>query len=750
MTFLKPNKWNDFSKLFRFDRLALSSAVRTVAAALVPLIIARLLGQGNFGLLMALAGLNVSRTDPGGPYRAKAQAMTLAILGVALSAFVATWASTAGWWAVPLVFVWGFAGGLAGGFGNTSAIVSFAFVQIFVITVGLPGGGPEAAPEHFLACLIGGLWAMVLSLWLWPLVPYRPIRESVADYYQAISKYIEEICRFSQDGKASEALTKNRSAAFEARHRATGFLISSRASRQGASRLSRNLLTLTVNGGELFDNALRLAHELEIATGHSQYEQVRPQVEKVSRELTAITARMSLLVRAGGGDMALENLEQAIAEFSDKVTGIRQQSVNLEADYASIVDFRNTVYAFENMAGIVRTATEIARDLEETAPPPRPAYSEIQFENRRFSKTLDTLRDNLTINSLIFRHALRLGLLTALAVTLYLALDLTHGYWITLTVVVILKPDFGGTFKRTYYRVIGTVVGGIVGAVLAATIHFDPLIYLLMAVLGVLAFAQLPSNYGLFVVLLTPFVILLIDLSQPGNWEVALIRILNTVVGGLLALAASYVFLPGWQRRFLPEQLGRTIGANRVYFGEVMAVYLGRELNPVRLLKARENANIETANAETAFQLLLSEPKRQQANVPHFYALVTYNRHFLDSMTTMAAHLPQFSGQHRLAGLDNYVARIITILEQLEGSVRRGEHPGQPPALEDSVRAVQAAMRKLSSSRIAELKDNLAGPPDTSNRQAIFDFAAVTRVMERLSQDISMMFREQNQVNPEE
>jgi hypothetical protein len=170
----------------------------------------------------------------------------------------------------------------------------------------------------------------------------------------------------------------------------------------------------------------------------------------------------------------------------------------------------------------------------------------------------------------------------------------------------------------------------------------------------------------------------------------------------------------------------------------------------VRLLKARENANIETANAETAFQLLLSEPKRQQANVPHFYALVTYNRHFLDSMTTMAAHLPQFSGQHRLAGLDNYVARIITILEQLEGSVRRGEHPGQPPALEDSVRAVQAAMRKLSSSRIAELKDNLAGPPDTSNRQAIFDFAAVTRVMERLSQDISMMFREQNQVNPEE
>lgn len=742
----KLKNWLDFSKWIELDRLALASAIRTVAAALVPLIVLRLLGQPGFGLLMTLAGLNVSRTDPRGPYRTKAQVMATATIGVALTAFLATGLSTTGWWTALFMFGLAFGCAFAGGFGNTASIVTFAFIQIFVITVGLPGDGWAAAPVRLVACLAGGAWAMFLVLWVWPLRPEKPVKDAVAGYYQAISNFIGQICRATANNGSREELTKKQKASEDARTTAVDFLVKARASRQGASRLSQNLVALTTGAGELADTAVQLSQELETGTWQKYAGQVRPEIERILQELAEAAGHIAENIRNEAGETGLGKLDKAVSNFDETITRLRHTSPNLESDYPAMVELRNISNALSSMAAALGTAAEIAEDLGERSARTFSNYSLSRFKRRDLGELFNRIRDSFTINALIFRHALRMGVFMALGVLLYLALNPDHGYWITLTILVILKPDFGGTIERTYYRVLGTVVGGILGALLAATIHFDPLLYLLMAILGVLAFSQLPNNYGLFVILLTPFVILLIDLSQPGNWEIAGIRILNTLIGGIMALVATYLFLPGWQRRFLPEQLARTIEANRAYFRAVIDAYLGRAPDPAKLLKTREQAHIETVNAETAFQRLLAEPKRQQANVTPFYGLVTYNRHFLDSVTTMAAHLSDFSGQHQLAGLPEYAGWIDNNLKILEEAVRRGDNPGQPPALDENRQAIQAAMRKLSARRIAELKEN-RGHPATTARQAIFDFTTVARVLERLSQDVTMMYREQNQVS---
>ena len=75
--------------------------------------------------------------------------------------------------------------------------------------------------------------------------------------------------------------------------------------------------------------------------------------------------------------------------------------------------------------------------------------------------------------------------------------------------------------------------------------------------------------------------------------------------------------------------------------------------------------------------------------------------------------------------------------------MRGGEHPGQPPALDESWQAIQAAMRKLSSRRVKAA----CGCPATTTVQAIYDFATVSRLLERVAQDVAMMYREQNQVS---
>src|SRR5260370_14387084 len=55
-----------------------------------------------------------------------------------------------------------------------------------------------------------------------------------------------------------------------------------------------------------------------------------------------------------------------------------------------------------------------------------------------------SIRANLTLQSSAFRHALRLGIALALATALYQVfhLPLQLGYWIPLTVVLVLRSDF--------------------------------------------------------------------------------------------------------------------------------------------------------------------------------------------------------------------------------------------------------------------------------------------------------------------
>jgi uncharacterized membrane protein YccC len=55
----------------------------------------------------------------------------------------------------------------------------------------------------------------------------------------------------------------------------------------------------------------------------------------------------------------------------------------------------------------------------------------------------------------------------------------------------------------------------------------------------------LQRNYGLFKVLITPLAILLVNAAEPGHWDVADLRVLDTVVGCALALVAGYLLSRG-------------------------------------------------------------------------------------------------------------------------------------------------------------------------------------------------------------
>lgn len=149
-----------------------------------------------------------------------------------------------------------------------------------------------------------------------------------------------------------------------------------------------------------------------------------------------------------------------------------------------------------------------------------------------------------TPRSIIFRHALRLAVAATIAIAVYKFFRLEHGYWLIITVLVIVKPIFADTRTRALERILGSVAGGILAVVIAALIQNIVVLDILLVLFSTLAFSHVRTNYGFYALFLTPFVVLMIDTVIPGDWKIALVRILDTLIGGAIALIVSYLLRP--------------------------------------------------------------------------------------------------------------------------------------------------------------------------------------------------------------
>jgi hypothetical protein len=77
------------------------------------------------------------------------------------------------------------------------------------------------------------------------------------------------------------------------------------------------------------------------------------------------------------------------------------------------------------------------------------------------------LRENLTLDSISFRHGLRFGAALGVGVALYWIVGVhEHGFWIPLTVLFVLRPEADETFRRLALRAIGTAIGLVVATAL--------------------------------------------------------------------------------------------------------------------------------------------------------------------------------------------------------------------------------------------------------------------------------------------
>jgi hypothetical protein len=161
-------------------------------------------------------------------------------------------------------------------------------------------------------------------------------------------------------------------------------------------------------------------------------------------------------------------------------------------------------------------------------------------ENRWNTATArEALRANLTPRSPSFQHALRLGIALGTGVAAYWVLDFSeHGFWIPLTVLFVLRPEYATTFDRLVLRGTGTVVGLVLATALSEWLAGDGVaIAIVLTVATGLAYGMLTVQYALFTIAITTYAVLLADTLGGPAIEDAAKRGAATLVGITITLA---------------------------------------------------------------------------------------------------------------------------------------------------------------------------------------------------------------------
>jgi hypothetical protein len=246
------------------------------------------------------------------------------------------------------------------------------------------------------------------------------------------------------------------------------------------------------------------------------------------------------------------------------------------------------------------------------------------------------------------RMALCLGVATAVTV----ALDRpAHGFWLPLTVAVIVRPEYASVFTRTVNRLAGTVAGAAVAAVLLWFLPPGLGVAAAAAVALSLAVCSAPKLYALYVIGVTTSTLLAASIGRVEP-ILPLVRVSDTVMGAVIAVTCGYLLWPGARRLPGSARLDRAVIAGQAYLAEAAKAPPSR----VRLQARRDDAYRLAHQVRSASQAALIEPLGVSDAALQIIPTATRLEDLIDAVTAVATTVD--------SGIDA-TARVAELTDEL-------------------------------------------------------------------------------------
>ncbi|SHK33345.1 FUSC family membrane protein [Hymenobacter psychrotolerans] len=650
-----------------------SDALRITLAVLVPGVLLGWLGHLAMGMEVALGALCVSIADGPGPLLHKRNGMlaTVALLPV-LS--MLTGLVQPHLWLLGLeIGVLSFVFTLFLVYGNRAASVGTAGLLLVILMMDRTLTLRQLI-EYTLQVTAGGVWYMLVSLLWHQIRPYRPAQQALGECIRAIAGFLRLKAEFYRTGTSLEEdyrrLMAQQVTVSEKQDAVRELLFKTRQMMKESTGTGRRLVLTFVDVVDLYEHITVVYYDY--AALHARFEAtgVLDTIAGLVEQLAAELERVGFAVEANHGYTSRVNLTESLEQLKLRIDALDDPAQP------------GHTWVLKKILVNLRNLTQRLQDVQAYFDASAPAVSSRELEFGRFvahqSFGLEQLRDHLTLNSGMFRHAVRM-MLACLAgfVVAKVVLPGHHSYWIIMTITYMLKPAFSLTKQRNIHRVLGTLVGGGIGVLVLWLVPDHRVLVVLLALFMLTSFSFTRSNYIVAVTFMTPFVLILFSFLGLGYLEVVEERVLDTVLGCLLAFAASYLLFPRWESDQLHDHMKAVLRANLRYLQTLQESLTGSPVAVVDYKLARKEVYVSSANLAAAFQRMMSEPRGKQHRPTEVHEFVVLNHILSSNVASITSGLLAGPGRPEQPG--PLLRPVRQAQQALHRSLRRLD-PAEPEA----------------------------------------------------------------------
>lgn len=628
------------------ERIAIAEGIHA-ALAMAPMLCAAVLLARPEIAFGAVAAFWNCLCDPQGAKAERLKTMgvftALGVVVLPLAAWLAHWGYAA---SVVTLFVLVFLCGLTRSYkpslgpGPAQAGLIASLAVVIGIASPEPLTGALAQGGYFL---LGSFWAMLFCIVLWPI----PFRQSACFTLAAVFARLDDMAGHLETLDARPGMDRDGWDEFDTVYR-RGVRM---AIERGRALAAHDVRTSPVLGPGI-DTAGRVFSAL-IAIGHSRrnpavtiHEDWRPLLQGLRQLLQSL------------GDLAQQERPMADVPIA-QANALLRQTAGRKDQVARAVAFAANA--------IMRLTAHIPAFA--AAPLPSPAaMPPTPFH----------------IDTLVWRHALRVAAASTLAYLICTWLNVTFAYWGAIAAIVVTQPISANTWLRVLERAIGSFIGGIFAAFLLTHLSGPVAMTLAILPLAAVTVSLRLVNYGLFVVFLTPMFMLLSDFIRPAEGLI-MARLINEFVGACVGVAASFLLWPERANNGVIGALSAALSANLKFAAAVRRLGVG---DAAALDHLQSEAGLASTRLETARERMLMEGRWRSEHLEQLRELIGAIRIVCGAAAVIEVLRVGEPGARDRQRADRYDAIAIGLTTTLNTPAATMPTPDVDPSADDLDQAV--------------------------------------------------------------
>ena len=693
----------------------LSEGLRITFGLTLPTVIGTLLHHENIGITMSIGAVCVTIVDNAGPVMHRKNAMLVCNLVIFIASLLTGFAVGSTLATVILIAGFCFIFSMVGVYGTRAGSIGLAGLFVMVLNF-THRSGTEAIVLNALYILCGGVWYMLLSLSLYSFRPYKVTQQALGDLIQTTGIYILLRTAFYDKNPDYDriyiSLLEKQAEVNDKQNLVRELLYKSRDIVKESTNTGRITLLIFIEFNDLFERIMSLQMHHKVFHQYFDNSNILQEFKNFLLLISEQLNETGIALKSGKAYRENHQLENGLANLRKEFEDFRSKKLTAE-NVEGFIELRTLLNACDDFVSRIRTIQEYTSyDIKDIKKDSR-VQNYDQFVSHQ-DIDAKVFLDNFNWKSNTFRHALRVAAATTTGFLISEFFPFGHGYWIMLTIIVILKPAYSITKSRNRDRLLGTLIGAAIGVLILVIVKDKHLMIGCMIVLMVLAYSFMRTRYLLFVTLMTPYILILLYILNPLHFkDLILDRVIDTAIGSAIALLANLLFSPEWTYRQFAEYLQQMLDTNKNYFIDVTSFFTGNPVSVNQYKLSRKNAYVALANISDAFNRMLSEPKSKKIHVAEYHELVVLNY----MMSTHIATLATIALGKTKPGTDpEYLPVVQAVVANLDQAINRLKTAGdQFPSLlnKDSEKTPAQISSEVSGMAKGLLTEPSAGPFNT-------------------------------------